>query len=158
MKISEIIPKDKIIPQLKGRSKEEVINELADLFKDDPRVYDFEALKNDIFKREKIMSTGIGNGIAIPHCTTNVVKEYIAAFGRSPVPVEFGAIDNQPVSIFFLIAGNDVKQHMKLLGSLTKFMKNEIKEQLLGAKNSDEIYHVFKEFEERFLNNPALNR
>jgi fructose-specific phosphotransferase system IIA component len=158
MKISEIIPKDKIIPELKGRNKEEIINELADLFKDDKRVYDFEALKKDIFKREKIMSTGIGNGFALPHCTTDVVKDYIAAFGKSSVPVEFDSIDNRPVFIFFLIAGNNIKQHMKLLSALVRYMKNEIKEELLKAKNSDEIYLVFKEFEDRCLSNPALNR
>jgi mannitol/fructose-specific phosphotransferase system IIA component (Ntr-type) len=153
IKISEIIPKEKIIPDLKSRDKEGIINELIDLFHNDKNVYDIDALRGDIFKREKIMSTGIGNGFAIPHCTTDVVKDYIAAFGKSSNPIDFESIDGEPVFLFFLIAGNNLKQHMKLLGNIARFMNNEIKEKLLKANNSDEIYSIFNEFEIKYLRN-----
>jgi mannitol/fructose-specific phosphotransferase system IIA component (Ntr-type) len=97
------------------------------------------------------MSTGIGNGFAIPHCTTNVVKEYIAAFGKSSKPVEFDSIDHKPVYLFFLVAGNNVKQHMRLLSHIVRFMNNEVKDKLLNAKNAEEIYFIFREFEEKYL-------
>lgn len=151
VKISDIILQDKIIPELKGRNKEEIINELVDLFKNDSRIFDIDALRNDIFKRERIMSTGIGNGFALPHCTTDVVKDYIAAFGKTSKPVEFDSIDHEPVYLFFLIAGNNVKQHIRLLSHIVRFMNNEIKEKLSNAGNADEIYFIFREFEEKYL-------
>jgi fructose PTS system EIIBC or EIIC component len=147
MKISDIIPKDKIIPELKGETKEEIINELIDLFKNDDRVYDIDALRRDIFKREKIMSTGVGEGLAIPHCTTDVVKNYIAAFGKSRIPVDFKSIDHKPAYLFFLVAGKNVKLHMQLLSRVARIMNNKFKEELLKAKNSDEIHLIFQEFD-----------
>ncbi len=156
MKISELIPQDKIIPGLKGKNKEEIINELVDVFKNDKRVFDIDALRNDIFKRERIMSTGVGNGFAIPHCTTDVVKDFIAAFGKSSAPVDFDAIDNQPVILFYLIAGNNIKQHMKLLSSIVKYMNNEVKEKLLRAGNAEEILAVFKDFEMKYPDKAEL--
>jgi mannitol/fructose-specific phosphotransferase system IIA component (Ntr-type) len=104
---------------------------LVDVFKNDRRVFDIDALRNDIFKRERIMSTGVGNGFAIPHCTTDVVKDFIAAFGKSSAPVDFDAIDNQPVILFYLIAGNNIKQHMKLLSSIVKIYEQRESKKLL---------------------------
>jgi mannitol/fructose-specific phosphotransferase system IIA component (Ntr-type) len=156
MKISDLIPQDKVIPRLKGKNKEEIINELVDLFKNDKRVFDIDALRNDIFKRERIMSTGVGNGFAIPHCTTDVVKDFIAAFGKSSAPVDFDAIDDQPVILFFLIAGNNIKQHMKLLSSIVKYMNIELKEELLRAGNAEEIFTVFKDIEKKYPDKAAL--
>jgi mannitol/fructose-specific phosphotransferase system IIA component (Ntr-type) len=151
MKISDLITKNKIIPELKGETKEEIINELIDLFVGDERVYDIDALRKDIFKREKIMSTGIEDGLAIPHCTTNVVKDYIAAFGKSRMPVDFASIDHKPASLFFLIAGNNVKQHMQLLSKIARLMDSKLKDDLLKAKSTDEIQLIFQELDNKVI-------
>ena len=151
MKISEIIPKDKIIPELKGVTKEEIINELIGLFYKDDRVYDIDALREDIFKREKIMSTGVGDGLAIPHCRTEVVKSYIAAFGKSGIPVDFDSIDHKPAFLFFFVAGNDVKRHMQLLSLVARFMSKDFKEKLMEAKTSEEIHIMFQEFDKEVI-------
>ena len=70
MKVTDILKKDFIISELKGKEKEEVINELIDLFKGDKRVNDIEKVRSAVLEREKIMSTGVGKGFAIPHGKT----------------------------------------------------------------------------------------
>jgi fructose PTS system EIIBC or EIIC component len=151
MKFSELIPKNKIITELKGQTKEEVINELLGLFNNDERVYDMNTLRRDIFKREKIMSTGIGEGLAFPHCTTDDVKDFIAAFGKSRMPIDFESIDHKPVSLFFLVAGNNVKRHMQLLSRVARFMNNASTDKLLKANTSDEIHSIFQEFDDAVI-------
>ena len=151
MKISELIPKEKIIAELKSQSKDEIIDELLNLFKDDERVYDIDVLREDIIKREKIMSTGIGEGLAIPHCSTNVVNGYIVAFGKTGKPVDFESIDHKPAFFFFLVAGNNVKRHMQFLSRVARVMNKEFKEKLLNANTSDEIYSFFQKFDDEVI-------
>lgn len=148
MKLSDIINKDRIIIELKSNTKEDVINELIDKIKSTSQVLNFEKLKNAIFEREEVLSTGIGNGIAIPHCRTNSVEGIIAAFGRASNPVEFDSLDNKPVNILFLFASNENlnSEHLKLLNQLGKIAHNkDLLNKLLTAKNVDEIYSALSE-------------
>ncbi len=78
MKVTSILSEKMIIPELKGVTKLEVINELIDLLKGDSRVNNLEELRQAVFDREKIMSTGVGKGFAIPHAKTNAVDDMIA--------------------------------------------------------------------------------
>ena len=87
MKICDILRKDKIVPSLKGTTKTEVINELIDLFKDDERVTNIENMRVAVHDREKIMSTGVGKGFAIPHAKTASVTDIVAAFGKLDNPI-----------------------------------------------------------------------
>ena len=104
MKICEILKIEMIIPSMKCTTKEEAISELIDLFKNDDRVKDTESILNSVLEREKIMSTGVGKGFAIPHAKTNSVNEIIAAFGKIDNPIDFQALDDQPVNLVFLLA------------------------------------------------------
>jgi mannitol/fructose-specific phosphotransferase system IIA component (Ntr-type) len=151
MKICDVLTEDNIIPELKSDNKVNAINELIDLFKDDERVLDLDQVKNSVMEREKIMSTGVGHGFGIPHCKTNKVTEILAAFGKTKVPIDFEALDGEPVSLFFLLIGKDnlVAPHIKLLSRISLLMnKEEVRNKLRDAKTSSEIYAIFKDYEE----------
>lgn len=151
MKISDVLTKDKIIPEIKSVSKKDIIYELIDLFKDDERIIDLEEVKSSVMEREKIMSTGVGHGFGIPHCKTNKVTEILAAFGKTKKPVDFEALDGEPVNLFFLLIGKDnlVAPHIKLLSRISLLMnREEVRENLKRAKTAEEIYDIFKDSEE----------
>ncbi len=154
MKVTDILKKDFIISELKGKQKEEVINELIDLFKKDNRVNDIEKVRSAVLEREKIMSTGVGKGFAIPHGKTDGIKEIIAAFGKTNSPIEYQALDNKPVNLVFLLVGKDnlVSTHIKLLSRISRMMnKDEFREGLLKANSSEEIFELFKKEEENYF-------
>ncbi len=154
MKICDIIKEEHIIADLKGQSKEDIINELIDIFKGDDRVLNIEKVREAILEREKIMSTGVGKGFAIPHGKTDAVKEIVAAFGKSNKPIDFAALDEQPVYLVFLLVGKDnlVGPHIKLLSRISRMMnKDEFRENLMKAKTAKEIFEIFQEEENNYF-------
>lgn len=154
MKLSDLLHKDFILPELKSTAKEDVINELIDLFKNDSRVIDLKKVRDAVLEREKIMSTGVGKGFAIPHGKTNAVNEILAAFGKTEKPIDYEALDNQPVDLVFLLVGKDdmVSTHIKLLSRISRMMtKDDFREKLRLAKSSDEILEIFKSEEQNYF-------
>ncbi len=154
MKICDIIKEEFIIAELKGQNKEDIINELINIFKNDKRVNNLEKVRTAVLEREKIMSTGVGKGFAIPHGKTDAVNEIIAAFGKSNKPIDFAALDEQPVYLVFLLVGKDnlVGPHIKLLSRISRMMnKDEFRENLIKAKTSKEIYDIFQEEENNYF-------
>lgn len=154
MKVSELLNPGVIISDLKGTKKEEVINELIDLFKNDSRVQDVEKVRSAVLDREKIMSTGVGKGFAIPHGKTNSISDIIAAFGKTKNPVDYDALDNQPVHLVFLLVGKDnlVSKHIKLLSRISRMMnKDDFRNRLLEAGSADEILEIFSKEEENYF-------
>ncbi len=154
MKVSELLNPGVIIADLKGNKKEEVINELIDLFKEDSRVQDVEKVRSAVLDREKIMSTGVGKGFAIPHGKTNSITDIIAAFGKTKNPVDYDALDNQPVHLVFLLVGKDnlVSKHIKLLSRISRMMnKDDFRNRLLEAGSSEEILDIFNKEEESYF-------
>ncbi|MBE0550846.1 MAG: PTS sugar transporter subunit IIA [Ignavibacterium sp.] len=154
MKVSELLKQEFIISDLKGESKEEIINELVDLFKDDPRVEDIEKVRAAVLEREKVMSTGVGKGFAIPHGKTNAVKEIIGAFGKIKDGIDYESLDGNPVNLVFLLVGKDnlISTHIKLLSRISRLMnKDDFRHRLTEANSADEIVKLFSEEEEHFL-------
>ena len=154
MKVSELLTEKFVIADLTGESKEDVINQLVDLFKGDTRVTDLEKVRTAVLEREKIMSTGVGKGFAIPHGKTAAVKEIIAAFGKTNNEIEYQALDGKPVHIVFLLVGKDnlVSTHIKLLSRISRMMnKDSFRNQLLAANTSEEIIALFKSEEENYF-------
>ena len=154
MKICDILHQDKIIPELKSKDKNEIIDELVDLFKTDARVKNLEDIRNAVLEREKIMSTGVGKGCAIPHGKTSGVNEIIAGFAKTSTPVDFQSLDDQPVNLVFLLVGkeNQVGPHIKMLSRISRMMNNdEFREKLIKASSEKEIYQIFKEEEEKYF-------
>ena len=154
MKVLDLLSKNFIVADLKGSGKEDVINELIDLFKEDSRVIDLEKVRDAVLEREKIMSTGVGKGFAIPHGKTNAVNDILAAFGKTNRPIEYDSLDGHPVYLVFLLVGKDnlVSKHIKLLSRISRMMnKDEFREKLITAKSSDEIFEIFKKEEENYF-------
>jgi len=155
MNITEILQLSRIDASLKGGTKKEILNKMIDLLKDEDSVKNLEAVRKAVLDREEIMSTGVGEGFAIPHGKTNGVEGIIAAFGRTAEPVDFDALDNKPVRLIFLLVGREnlVGQHIKLLSRISRMMnKEEFRNKLLDAKDDNEIFNIFKEEEENYIN------
>ena len=154
MKVSELLKPEFVIPELKGETKEAIINELIDLFKSDSRVDDIEKVRSSVLDREKVMSTGVGKGFAIPHGKTNAVKEIVGAFGKIKDGINYDALDGNPVNLVFLLVGKDnlISTHIKLLSRISRLMnKDDFRHRLTDANSSDEIVKLFTEEEEHFL-------
>jgi fructose PTS system EIIBC or EIIC component len=154
MKVTDILKKEFIVSDIKSIKKEEVINELINLFSDDSRVTDIEKVRSSVIEREKIMSTGVGKGFAIPHGKTNAINEIIAAFGKTNSPIEYQSLDSKPVNLIFLLVGKDnlVSTHIKLLSRISRMMnKDDFRESLINANSSDEIYELFRKEEENYF-------
>ncbi|MBK7498877.1 MAG: PTS sugar transporter subunit IIA [Ignavibacteriales bacterium] len=142
MKVSELLKPEFVIPELKGETKEDIINELIDLFKNDPRIEDIEKVRSSVLDREKVMSTGVGKGFAIPHGKTNAVKEIVGAFGKIKEGIDYDALDGNPVHLVFLLVGKDnlISTHIKLLSRISRLMnKDDFRHRLTEANSSDEI-------------------
>jgi len=154
MKVSELLKPEFIISDLKGETKEEIINELIDLFKNDLRVDDIEKVRSAVLDREKVMSTGVGKGFAIPHGKTNAVKEIVGAFGKIKDGIDYESLDGNPVQLVFLLVGKDnlISTHIKLLSRISRLMnKDDFRHRLTEAVDADEIIKLFSEEEEHFL-------
>jgi fructose-specific phosphotransferase system IIA component len=153
MKVFELLDPKYILTEFKSENKDDVINELIDLLKGDERVIDLEEVRKCVFDREKIMSTGVGKGFAIPHGKTNSVTDILAAFGKSTTPIEYNSLDGEPVHLVFLLVGKDnlVGKHIKLLSRISRLMNNdEFREQLIKAESVESVLKIFEEEEQNY--------
>lgn len=154
MKITEMLTNDTILLELKATEKTEVIEELVAKLHEAGRITDQEAFKNDILARESQGSTGIGDGVAIPHAKSNAVKEPAIVFGRSMDGIEYEALDGKPAHLFFMIAANEGAHahHLETLSRLaTMLMDTEFRQQLLAAGSEDEVLSIIDEKENEKL-------
>lgn len=154
MKVFELLDEKFILTDFKSDDKEYVINELIDLYKENDKVNDIEKVRTAILDREKIMSTGVGKGFAIPHGKTNAVTDVIAAFGKTTRDIDYDALDGNPVHLVFLLVGRDdmVSKHIKLLSRISRLMnKDEFRERLVNSNSKEEIINIFKEDEEQYF-------
>jgi fructose-specific phosphotransferase system IIA component len=150
MKIIDILNEQVVQTNLPGTTKSDVINAMVDLAATQDRVVDKEKLREAIFERENIMSTGVGSGFAIPHGKTDAVTDIVAAFAVTAQPIDYQSLDDQPVRLVFLLVGRDnmVGPHIKLLSRISRLMnKEEFRKRLLEAASPNEILEIFKEEE-----------
>ncbi len=141
MQLREFLNRDAVKLELRGDTRDEILRELIGLLDVD------EKSKTILFKmlkrRENLGSTGIGRGIAIPHCRALVVNHLKLAYGRQPHGVEYRAIDGQPVKDFFLIVAPPVEisnDYLPVLGQLAQFAKQpEVSARLAALKTADEL-------------------
>jgi fructose-specific phosphotransferase system IIA component len=150
MKISDILEEKLIRTDLPGQTKEEIINAMVELVSQSPKVLDKEKVRAAIWEREKIMSTGVGNGFAIPHGKTDAVADTVAAFGVTAQPIQYQSLDDKPVRLVFLLVGKDnmVGPHIKLLSRISRLMnKEEFRDRLLTTKTPHEVLDIFRQEE-----------
>ena len=153
MKVFELLNTKYVLTEFKSENKDDVINELIELLKDDERVSNLEDVRKCVFDREKIMSTGVGKGFAIPHGKTNSVSDILAAFGKSEKPIDYNSLDGEPVQLVFLLIGKDnlVGKHIKLLSRISRLMNNdEFRKRLIEAENKELILKIFEEEEQSY--------
>lgn len=153
MKVFELLDPKYILTEFKSEKKDDVINELIDLLNGDNRVVDLEEVRKCVFDREKIMSTGVGKGFAIPHGKTNSVTDIIAVFGKSEKPIEYNSLDGEPVNLVFLMIGKDtlVSKHIKLLSRISRLMNNDqFRKKLIEADSEESILKIFEEEEQSY--------
>jgi len=151
IKIAAFLREDRIVLNMKSSSKKEAINELAELTKGTEEVLDYDTFLEDVFKREALISTGIGHNIAIPHARTDAVDDFIIVFGRSLHGIEFGSLDKKPAKLITLMGTPKVKglnTYLRLLAQLTRLLKkNQLQEFLLKAQSPKEVIEKFRQLE-----------
>ena len=111
-----------------------------------------ESILASLKQREETMSTGIGFGIAIPHCSSDRIDEVVAAFGRSSTGIDFDALDNAPVKfvVLFVVPKNQFQTHLRTLASIAKFLNDRsVRESLASAKSAEEILSIFRDRPEK---------
>ncbi len=154
MKISDILNQDMVVTGLEGSSKNDIIDSMINLVATSPKILDKEKVRKAIFEREKIMSTGVGNGFAIPHGKTDAVSDIVAAFAVTEKPIDYDSLDEKPVRLVFLLVGKDnlVGPHIKLLSRISRLMnKEEFRRRLLEMRSPAEILEGFRTEEESYF-------
>jgi mannitol/fructose-specific phosphotransferase system IIA component (Ntr-type) len=150
MSLASLLSAEQIIPEMKATERWPAIVELIDLLVGLGKIKsaDRDSILASLKQREETMSTGIGFGIAIPHCSSDRLEEVIAAFGRSTTGIEFDALDNAPVKfvVLFIVPKNQFQTHLRTLASIAKFLNDRAtRESLAEAKSSEEILSIFRD-------------
>lgn len=146
MKILDILDKQMIIPQLASTSKEGVLRELIRVIAHVEKQVDENRLMEILLERESLGSTGIGEGVAIPHGKSKEVKRLLASFGRSLAGMDFQAMDGKPTHLFFLLVApeNSAGTHLKALARISRLMKDNVfRKRLMEVSSGEEIYSLF---------------
>jgi nitrogen PTS system EIIA component len=152
MKIREILPDALVIPSLQGQTKEAVVRELAEHMAAHYPQIDAERLIEVLWERERLGSTAIGDGIAIPHGKLPGLREVLGAFGRHLQGVDFQSLDGGPTQLFFLLVApeDSVGLHLKALARVSRLLKDRaFRARLLAAPDQAELCRIIREEDER---------
>ncbi len=150
MRISDILQAEAIAADLKAKGKQEALSELVDTMMKVESGLDRDEVVKVLLEREKLGSTGIGDGVAIPHGKLKGLKELIISFGRSRMGVEFDSMDGKPVNLFFLLIAPEesIGIHLKTLARISKLLKNSfVRQKLCEASNAEDIFSIISEEE-----------
>lgn len=151
MKIRDFLKVDSISVDLQGKSKKEVIKELVQLLSKSKKIKDIDKMVKILMDREELGSTGIGQGIAIPHGKSDAVSEISAAFGISKKGINYEALDGEPVNLIFLLMAphDSAGVHLKALAKISRLLKDKFFRQALReSKSSEEVMKIIKEEDE----------
>lgn len=150
MALGTLISTEQIIPEMTATERWPAIVELVDLLVSQGKIKpeDRDGILASLKQREETMSTGIGFGIAIPHCSSDRLAEVVAAFGRSTGGIEFDALDNAPVKfvVLFIVPKNQFQTHLRTLASIAKFLNDRsVRDALAQARSGEEISAIFRD-------------
>ena len=150
MLLSELLTIDRIKIPLEADSKEELLRELVSIVAITDGISDADAVLQAVRERESILSTGIGHGVAIPHGKSPSVPELRMAAGRAAAPVDFDALDGQPVALFFLLVGPEsaAGPHIKALSRISRIVRrDDVRDRLIAATTPDEFLKALQDAE-----------
>ncbi|TAK03389.1 PTS sugar transporter subunit IIA [bacterium] len=153
MKITDFLDTSRVIPDLKGRDKNGVLKEMADwMASQDPSV-DAKKLLAVLLERERVSTTAIGEGVAIPHGKMPRVKRVSGVFARSLQGVDFDSLDGGLTHLFFLLVApeDSAADHLKALARISRLLKDTaFRARLMKEKSREEIFNTIKEEDEKF--------
>lgn len=150
MLLSELLTPDRIRIPLRSTTKDDLLGELVWVVAEAAGVRDAEDVLRAVREREEVLSTGIGNGVAIPHGKSAAVPELILAAGVTEQGVDFEALDGQPVRLFFLLVGPEsaAGQHVKALSRISRLLRRDsFRTRLIAARSSEDFLSIIAEAE-----------
>jgi PTS system nitrogen regulatory IIA component len=153
MKIMDYLNEEWVIPDLKGADKASVLKELSGVLVNPCQVTSVEELLQVLLDRERLGSTGIGEGIAIPHGRLKKLKRFFIVFGRSHKGVDFDSIDRKPSQLFFLVMApeNSAVDNLKLLSRMVTLLKEpSFKKRLMEAPSRKELFQIISQEDEKY--------
>ena len=152
MKIQDIVSPEAIINDLRAETKEGVLRELSEVIAKTVPKLSADSLTDILMEREGLGSTGIGDGVAIPHGKVSGIDRLVAAFGRSRNGVQFHSLDGQPAYLFFLIVAPEFSagMHLKALARISRLLKNErFRRSLIEAGDAEDLRRILHEEDAR---------
>ena len=154
MKLKDLLSEHVIRIPLESVDKTDIITEMVTILDDAHRLVDKGAVLDAVLERERVMSTGMGDGVAIPHAKTEGVKELIAAFGITKQDVDFESIDGKPVRLIFLLVGpiDQTGPHLKALSRISRLMHRvEFRDRLAAARSNKDVIDAITKEEEKYF-------
>lgn len=150
MRILDILSPKSIRVPLRSIEKRAILEELVDVLGENGLISDAAAVKQAVWERESQRSTGIGEGLAIPHGKCPALSGLVLAIGKPSAPIEFGSIDKKPVQLVILLVSPPAKkdEHIQALGKISKIMTSpEFRQRAYAATSADELYALFRDAE-----------
>lgn len=144
LKVSDLLSSDSII-DIQSNNKQDALQEMLNVIGKSSKITDAKIFRKEIIKREKLMSTGIGYEIAIPHARHKTVTDFVIALGRKKNGLEYASIDDKPVKLIFMIGASDTqdKEYIKLLSRIVLRLKNpDFLKQMMLAETPEEMYEI----------------
>lgn len=151
MRITDVLKPEQVKMFLLGKTKEELFDELVDLASPDATADERAEALTAVHEREAMASTGVGEGVAIPHGMIDGLDNLVAAFGLTEQPVEYDAIDHLPVRlVFFILApGGQPQRYMRFLARVSRLLNNrDLRQRLLACADAGQVYREFVEYED----------
>jgi fructose-specific phosphotransferase system IIA component len=152
MRLSRMMKKELVKLELNARDKEGVIKEMVELISKDRRIKDKDEVLRAMLSRELLKTTGIGNGVAIPHSRTDAAQDIVIAFARSREGIEFDAVDKRPVTLFFMVAGPERKneEYLKVMSMIARLLSSEeSRSALMNAPTPKDLIRSIERIESR---------
>ncbi len=153
MRIGDILSEDLVIGDLGGQSKADVIEEMAGVVAEHHPEIDRDELVRALEDRERLNSTALGQGVAIPHGKLPGLRRVVAAFGRSRRGVDFQSLDGKPTNLFFLLVApeDSAGAHLKALARISRLLKDDaFRERLMRAGDAPELYRTIVDDDARY--------
>ncbi len=150
--VTSLLGPDRVRVGVAGTDKDDVLAGVLALIEGAEGVTDIARVRDDVERREALMSTGVGKGLALPHARSGGVTSTVAAFAVTAEPVEWGAFDEQPVRLVLLLVGPEAERgtHVRMLSRVSRMMSDDaFRTRLLAAVDADEVLDAFAAAEEQ---------
>lgn len=147
MRLDSLTEPELIFPELDAATREEVLRDLAERLHEHQLIDSADELYGKLLEREQLGSTGVGSGVAIPHCKLRGLSQVVLAIGITRRGVEFGAVDTEPVRLFFLVVSPTEAPavHLQVLAAISRWLKeNSHVSRLLELRDRQAIYHLLE--------------